>query len=187
MSSRTISRVFPILCVILAITTALFGYLYLNANNSTETNTFVPPYIGGLSSTNFSIFLNAFSDALTVQDTQNIEQNTDIQKFVLDCSPDSTYPNPGESCMSNWKETYVQLAADKLEFSIPQDATLYLTPTPPTCSDDPYHSGGPFIVGNFDNKGSGLPTSHIGNAIFTFNCVTCGSETTWAWSSVYLC
>jgi hypothetical protein len=144
-------------------------------------------YINGLASTNSNVFTNAFADALAEQDVQNIEINTDIQRFILDCQSEYTLPTPGMDCSLNWKNTYTQLSNDDLEFSIPPDATLSTTPIPSTCVGNPNNPGNFTVAGTYDNKGSMLPLSHIGRALFTFACVTCGSETTWAWNSVYLC
>lgn len=45
----------------------------------------LPPYVSGLNSTNPSIFLNSFSQALQYQDVQNVELHIDIQHFVATC------------------------------------------------------------------------------------------------------
>lgn len=143
-----------------------------------------PTYASGLSSTNPNLFVNAFADALAEQDIPRIEDNTDVKNFLLDCSPSIIMP-PGGSCTSSWKTVHAYLSADKLELSIPPDATLNTGPLPSDCSSA--RSGNFSVLGNVDNKGFVLPVTHFSQAVFVFVCATCGSETTWSWQAVYLC
>lgn len=144
-----------------------------------------PPYASGLNSTNQNIFVNAFSQALVAQDVQSINDATDTLHFTLTCSQ-SVIITPGGTCDWDWKKTRSELRADKIEFSVPYDATLNQTPVTAVCPGAPL-PGNYSVVGKFDNKGFDLPLSHFGNAIFAFVCVSCGSESTWAWQGVYLC
>lgn len=145
----------------------------------------IPPYASGLNSTNSPIFLNSFSQALQYQDVQNVELHTDTQHFVATCDNSVILPTSDKQCEYEWKDICKFMLADKLEFGFPQ----YAQRNPPlagACANLPY-KGNFYVLGTVDNKGFVLPISHIVGAVFIFACVTCGSESTWAWKSVYIC
>jgi hypothetical protein len=64
----------------------------------------IPPYVSGLNSTNPSIFLNSFSQALQYQDVQNVELHTDIQHFVATCDDSIILPSSDRECSYGWKD-----------------------------------------------------------------------------------
>jgi len=145
----------------------------------------IPPYVSGINSTNPSIFLNNFSQALQYQDVQNVELHTYIQLFVATCDDSVMLPSSGGQCEYGWKDIRKFMLADKLEFDFPQ----YTQRNPPlsgACANLP-DTGNFYVVGTVDNKGFVLPIPHFVGAVFVFTCVTCGSESTWAWKSVYIC
>ena len=151
----------------------------------TSKATFTPPYVSGLNSTNFSLFLNSFSQALEYQDVQNVELSTDIQHFTEWCAESVIEPFSSGQCDNDWKEIRALMLADKIEFSIPQYAQINPTLTG-TCAKMA-DKGNFYVVGAVDNKGFVLPIPHIVTAVFVFTCTSCGSESTSAWKSVYIC
>jgi TIR domain len=145
----------------------------------------IPPYISGLHSTKPSLFLNSFSQALDYQDVQNVELHTHIQHFVATCDENVIRPFSSGQREYGWKDIRELMVADKLEFDFPQ----YAQRNPPLSgarANLPY-TGNFYVLGYVDNKGFVLPISHFVGAVFVFTCVTCGSESTWAWKSVYIC
>jgi hypothetical protein len=144
-----------------------------------------PPYVSGLSSTNSSLFLNSFSQALQYQDVQNVELNTDIQHFTESCDNNVIEPSSSGQCENNWKEIRTFMLSDEIEFSFPQYAQVNPTLTG-ACTNTP-DKGNFYVVGTVDNKGFVLPIPHVVTAVFVFTCASCGSESTWAWKSVYIC
>lgn len=145
----------------------------------------IPPYVSGLHSTNPSIFLNNFSQALQYQDVQNVELHTHIRHFVATCDDIVILPSSRGQREYGWKEIRELMLADKLEFEFPQ----YAQRNPPLSGARAHlpDRGNFYVVGMVDNKGFVLPISHFVGAVFVFTCVTCGSESTWAWKSVYIC
>ena len=80
----------------------------------------IPPYVSGLHSTNPSIFLNSFSQALEYQDVQNVELHTHIQHFVATCDDTVILPSSRGQREYGWKVIRELMLADKLEFEFPQ-------------------------------------------------------------------
>ncbi len=145
----------------------------------------IPPYVSGLHSTNPSIFLNSFSQALEYQDVQNVELHTHIQHFVATCDDTVILLSSRGQREYGWKDIRELMLADKLEFEFPQ----YVQRNPPLSGAraNLQDRGNFYVLGMVDNKGFVLPIPHYVTAVFVFKCVTCGSESTWAWKSVYIC
>lgn len=189
--------------VVAAIIGALIGGIFLlrssasvqptpttppNANSTLPTGvtsavTPTPLYVNGLSSTNFNIFVNAFADALLEQDVASIEPHADTLHFFIYCDAGKGFQG---TCDDTWLEFKQHIASDKVEFSIPHDATLG-SPPRITCPDLAPPDNAMVIAGTYDNKATILPLPHYGKAFFFFACVSCGSESTWGWKGVFLC
>jgi len=108
-----------------------------------------------------------------------------MQQFVATCDESVIHPSSRGQHEYGWKDIRELMLEDKLEFSFPQ----YAQRNPPlsgACANLP-DTGNFYVVGSVDNKGFVLPISHFVGAVFVFTCVTCGSESTWAWKSVYIC
>jgi|GEM_PF-3235800 len=146
-----------------------------------------PPYASNLSSTNPNLFVNAFADALQEQDVASIEPHTDTLNFEVVCDQRGGLPG---TCDTSWYELKGQLASGTVILDLPQDATLNQSPPLASlCPDEPDPSGflDFIVVGTFDQVTDNLPLSHLGTAVLGFECVTCGSRSTWAWRAVFLC
>lgn len=195
LSLRSLSAIFVLMVLIGA--ALLSGITYVASRLSTAKTptpsliqtlspTSPPLYAAGLKSTNPSIFLNSFSQALGYQNVPLIEGSTDTRHFLVSCNPSVMLSKqPGQSCTHNWKDTKNFLEKNSLQFYFPQNPQQQ-PPLAGACRPGA-PPGAFYVLGQVDNKGGVLPIAHFVTSVFTFNCVTCGSESTWAWGSVYIC
>jgi hypothetical protein len=145
-------------------------------------------YIQRLSSHSEGIFLNAFSDALTVGDITHIEQHTatvTFEEICLGCGAQT------QSITYSWQKTRIEITTDSVEYGFQQDANL-ATPAPPgscpTFYINPYTNAGQVcIVGNTINAYGPYspPVGHYPKSYFGFSCISAGgSGCNWEWTSV---
>ncbi len=145
----------------------------------------MPPYNVGMSSGNSLLFIKSFSEALSYNDANVIDDHTDTPTFRKNINSDPNkasfkevchHPLTG-SCNNNLDTFNNQLMQDTMEFGIDPYSSMTTKAPYPDLSTYSHYDDIPteYITGGYDNRGFTIPMQHYGTAVFSFS-LCCGGS-----------